>query len=61
MSAFTVEALGRYREAAAEWRHIIGWLEGHDDAVHTTWPKQMLNGIEAKLAVADNDFGAAGN
>ncbi len=25
MSAFTLEALGRYRVAAAEWRYIIGW------------------------------------
>ena len=50
MSAFALEALGRYREAAAEWRYIIGWMEAHDDAVHTTWPKEMLAGIEAKLA-----------
>ena len=50
MSAFTLEALGRYREAAAEWHYIIGWMETHDDAVHTTWPKEMLAGIEAKLA-----------
>ena len=50
MSAFALEALGRYREAAAEWRYIIGWLEAHDDAVHTIWPKEMLAGIEAKLA-----------
>ena len=48
MSAFTLEALGRYPEAAAEWRYIISWLEEHDDAVHTTWPKEMLEGIEAK-------------
>ena len=59
MSAFTLEALGRYREAAADWRHIIGWLEAHEDTVHTTRPKQMLNGIEAKLAAADNDAGGA--
>ena len=49
MSAFTLEALGRYREAAAEWHHIINWLEAHDMALHTTWPKEMLEGIEAKL------------
>jgi tetratricopeptide (TPR) repeat protein len=55
MSAFTLEALGRYREAAAEWRHIISWLEAHDMAVHTTWPEEMLAGIEAKLAPADDD------
>ncbi|HEY5989863.1 MAG TPA: hypothetical protein VIV12_26295 [Streptosporangiaceae bacterium] len=55
MSAFALEALGRYREAAAEWRHIIGGLEAHDDTVHTTWPKEMLEGIEAKLAAADAD------
>jgi tetratricopeptide (TPR) repeat protein len=53
MSAFTLEALGRYREAAAEWHHIIGWLEAHDMAIHTTWPKEMLAGIEAKLASSD--------
>ncbi len=28
MSAFTLEALGRYREAAAEWRYITSWLAG---------------------------------
>ena len=61
MSAFTLEALGRYREAAAEWRHIIGWLEAHDMTVHTAWPKEMLEGIEAKLAAADTDAGGAGN
>jgi tetratricopeptide (TPR) repeat protein len=53
MSAFTLEALGRYQEAAAEWRYIVSWLEAHDDTVHTTWPKEMLEGIEAKLAAAD--------
>ena len=36
ISALTLEPLGRYREAAAEWRHIISSLEAHDDAVHTT-------------------------
>lgn len=55
MSAFALAALGRYEEVAAEWRHIIGWLEAHDDTVHTTWPKEMLEGIEAKLAAADAD------
>jgi tetratricopeptide (TPR) repeat protein len=55
MSAFTLEALGRYLEAAAEWRYIISWLEAHDETVHTTWPKEMLEGIEAKLAAADAD------
>jgi tetratricopeptide (TPR) repeat protein len=53
MSAFTLEALGRYQEAAAEWRYIISWLEKHNDTVHTTWPKEMLGGIEAKLAAAE--------
>ena len=61
MSAFTLEALGRYQEAAAEWRHIIGWLEAHNYTVHTTWPKEMLGGIETKLAAANNDAGGAGN
>ncbi len=55
MSAFTLEALGRYREAAAEWHHIISWREAHNDTVHTTWPKQMLDAIEAKLAAIDAD------
>jgi tetratricopeptide (TPR) repeat protein len=53
MSAFTLEALGRYAEAAAEWRHIIDWHEAHDSAIHTKWPKEMLEGIEAKIAAAD--------
>jgi len=61
MSAFTLEALGRYQEAAAEWRHIISWLEAHNYTVHTTWPKEMLEGIEAKLAAANSDAGGAGN
>ena len=60
MSAFTLEALGRYQEAAAEWRYIIGWLEAHNDAVHTTWPKEMLEGIEAKLVAAEADAEGAG-
>ena len=55
MSAFTLEALGRYPEAAAEWRHIISCLEADDNTVHTTWPKEMLAGIEAKLAAVDPD------
>jgi tetratricopeptide (TPR) repeat protein len=59
-SAFTLEALGRYQEAAAEWRHIISWLEARDDAVHTTWPKEMLEQVEAKLAAADPDANGAG-
>jgi hypothetical protein len=60
MSAFTLEALGRYQEAAAEWRYIIGWLQAHNDAVHTTWPKEMLEGIEAKLVAAEADAEGAG-
>ena len=60
MSAFTLEALGRYREAAAEWRHIISTLEADDNSVHTTWPKEMLAGIEAKLALADADADGPG-
>jgi tetratricopeptide (TPR) repeat protein len=60
MSAFTLEALGRYREAAAEWRHIISWLEAHDASVHTTWPKEMLKQVEAKLALTDADADGPG-
>ncbi len=61
MSAFSLEALGRYQEAADEWRYIISWLEAHDDAIHTTWPKEMLAGIEARLAPADGDPEGAAN
>jgi cytochrome c-type biogenesis protein CcmH/NrfG len=50
MSAFALEALGQYESAAAEWRYIIAWLEAHDDTVHTIWPQEMLEGIEARLA-----------
>jgi tetratricopeptide (TPR) repeat protein len=53
MSAFTLEALGRYAQAAAEWRHIIDWHEAHDSAIHAKWPKEMLEGIQAKIAAAD--------
>ena len=56
MSAFTLEALGRYREAADEWHYIISWLEEHDMPTHTTWPRQMLQGIEAKLAGTGADL-----
>lgn len=57
MSAFSLEALGRYQESATEWHHIISWLETHDMTVHTTWPREMLEGIEAKVAAADDDIG----
>ena len=60
MSAFTLEALGRYRQAAAEWRHIIGSLEAHDMTIHATWPKEMLAGIEAKIAAARTNPGSPG-
>ena len=53
MSAFALEALGRYQEAVAEWRYIIDWHEAHNSAIHTKWPKEMLEGIEAKIAAAD--------
>jgi predicted Zn-dependent protease len=56
MSAFTLEALGRYQEAAAEWHYIISWLEAHNQTAHTTWPKEMLAGIQARLAAADADI-----
>jgi hypothetical protein len=52
LSVFALEALGRYRKSAAEWHHIISWPEVHDMTAHTTWPKEMLEGIEAKLAAA---------
>jgi tetratricopeptide (TPR) repeat protein len=29
----------------AGWRHIISWLKAHNDAVHTTWPKEMLEQV----------------
>ena len=61
MSAFALEALGQYQQAAAEWRYIISWLEAHDDTVHTTWPKEMLEGIEVKLAAAEADAEGVGN
>ncbi len=49
MSVFTLETLGRYEEATAEWRYIIRWLESHDMAIQSAWPKEMLQGIEAKM------------
>ncbi len=61
MSAFTLEALGRYEEAIAEWRYIIGWLEAHDEALHTQWPKEMIAGIEAKIAATDTGAGGTGS
>lgn len=61
MSAFTLEAMARYQEAIAEWRYIIGWLEAHDNAIHTEWPKEMIAGIEAKIAGADASAGGTGS
>jgi tetratricopeptide (TPR) repeat protein len=55
MSAFALEALGHYEDAAAEWRYIIAWLEAHNDTVHMIWPKEMLEGIEARLAAAADE------
>jgi hypothetical protein len=34
------------------------WLETHRDTVHTTWLKEMAEGIEARLAAAKADAGA---
>jgi len=61
MHAFTREALGQCRQAAAECRSIISWLQAHNGTVHTTWPKgEALEGIEAKLGAADADADGAG-
>jgi len=48
-AAFLLERLGRLAEAADEWRFIIGWCEEHDATIEATWPRQMLQGIEAAL------------
>jgi hypothetical protein len=48
-AAFVLERLGRLAEAAGEWRFIIGWCEGHDALIEATWPRQMLQRIEADL------------
>ena len=40
---------------------LYRWLEAHGEAVHTTWPKEMLEGIEAKLAAAEADAEDAGD
>ena len=62
MRAFTREALRQCRQAAAECRSIISWLQAHNGTVHTTWPKgEALEGIEAKLGAADADADGAGN
>lgn len=53
MRAFTLEALGRYQDAAAESRHIIGWLEAHNDTLTTTCPRKRLQPIQAIPATAD--------
>lgn len=53
MSAFALEAMGRYQEAIAEWRYILDWHEAHDRAIHAEWPKEMIAGIEAKIAATD--------
>ena len=48
-AAFLLERLGRLAEAASEWRFIIGWCEDHDATIEATWPRQMLQRIEATL------------
>jgi hypothetical protein len=34
MSAFALQAPGRYRQAAAEWRYLTSWPEAHSDTMH---------------------------
>jgi tetratricopeptide (TPR) repeat protein len=48
-AAFLLERMGRLPEAAGEWRFIIGWCEEHDATIEATWPRQMLQLIEAAL------------
>ena len=48
-AAFLLERLGRLAAAADEWRFIIGWCDEHDATVEATWPRQMLQRIEAEL------------
>ena len=48
-AAFLLERLGRLAEAAQEWQFIIGWCEEHDALIEATWPRQMLQRIEAEL------------
>jgi tetratricopeptide (TPR) repeat protein len=48
-AAFLLERLGRPAEAAGEWRFIIAWCEEHDATIEATWPRQMLQRIEAAL------------
>ena len=48
-AAFLLERRGRLAEAAGEWRVIIGWCEDHDAAIEATWPREMLQRIEAAL------------
>ena len=50
-AAFLLERLGRLAEAADEWRFIVNWCEEHDATIEATWPRQMLQGIEAALGV----------
>jgi hypothetical protein len=59
MSALTLEALGRYQEAAAEWRRIISWLEATMMPCTPSGRKEMLEQVEAKLAAADTDANGA--
>ena len=48
-AAFLLERLDRLAEAADEWRFIIGWFDEHDATIEATWPRQMLQRIEAEL------------
>jgi tetratricopeptide (TPR) repeat protein len=48
-AAFLLERLDRLAEAADEWRFIIGWCDEHDATIEATWPRQMLQRIEAEL------------
>ena len=61
MSAFTLEALGRYREAAAEWHYVISWLDAHTRTPCTAPGQRKARRIEAKLAAADADADGTDN
>jgi hypothetical protein len=48
--AFLLERQARLAEAAAQWRHIIGWCEEHGYAITAEWPRRELQRLEATLA-----------
>jgi tetratricopeptide (TPR) repeat protein len=45
-AAFLLERLGRFEEAAAEWRFIVDWNAERGETIHLDWPRRELRRLE---------------